>query len=232
MIRLGAILAPLVLISLWSALEFAVLVIWLGIALLVVFTADLVFILVLNRKIRTVAKSAAPAAAPAPKPLPNLTKSLIMAACWFALDAFVMQHGLISILILVLCLFWMAPAAFIARKDKALARFRAGRSAAYFLAAIAAFGVIRLNNSMAARRAEVVIAAVRQYQEKHGRFPDHLQQVVPEFLPAVPLAKYSLMYNDFKYFNAAESARLYYVSFPPFGRNVYYFRSGLWGQLD
>ncbi len=167
-----------------------------------------------------------------PVKIPRLSRTILFAASWFALDAFVMQQGLISIILLLLCVFWMAPAAVIGRKDKPLARFRALRATAYVLAAFAALAMIRLNNALAERRAEIVVAAVRQYQNKRGRFPDRLEQVAPEFLPSVPLAKYSLMYNDFQYFKSSENPRLYYVVFPPFGRSVYYFESGRWGQLD
>jgi O-antigen ligase len=143
-----------------------------------------------------------------------------------------MQQGLISIILLLLCVFWMAPSVLMARKDKSLARFRAGRVAAYFLAAIAALGIIRLNNSLAERRAEVVVAAVRQYQQKNGRYPQRLEEVTPEFLPAIPRARYSFMWNNFMYFNAGSSPRLVYVAFPPFLRRVYNFESGSWGQID
>jgi hypothetical protein len=209
---------------------------WLAVALVLLFCADLGLVLVLNRRLRRAAELIAPAVAPspatAPTKIPKLSRSLLFASCWLALDAFVMQQGLISIILLLLCVFWMAPSVLMARKDKSLARFRAGRVAAYFLAAIAALGIIRLNNSLAERRAEVVVAAVRQYQQKNGRYPQRLEEVTPEFLPAIPRARYSFMWNNFMYFNAGSSQRLVYVAFPPFLRRVYNFESGSWGQID
>ena len=235
--RLAALLGLPALILTMAALDSALETrAWLLIALVLLVCADLGLVLVLDRRLSRAVKLLAPAVAPspatAPKKIPKVSRSLLFASCWFALDAFFMQQGVISIIILLLCVFWMAPSAVMAYRDKSLARFRAGRVAAYFLAAIAALGIIRLNSSLAERRAEIVVAAVRQYQQKYGRFPDRLEQVAPEFLPSVPLAKYSFMYNNFQYFKFSENPRLYYVGFPPFGRHVYNFESGRWGQLD
>ena len=205
---------------------------WMVIPLVLVFCADLVLILVLNRNIRHAAPQIGPERAPGPAKVPKLSRTILFAAFWFMLDAFVMQQGLLSIILLLLFLFWMVPSAVKARKEPALARFRAWRAVAYFLAAVAALGVIRLNHSLAERRAEAIIAAVRQYQQKYGRLPAQLHEVTPEFLTSIPLAKYALMFNEFQYFSGGNSHRLVYVVLPPFGRAVYHFESGQWSTLD
>jgi hypothetical protein len=85
-----------------------------------------------------------------------------------------------------------------------------------------------------------VIFAVKQYKAKYQRYPETLQTMVPEFLFSVPVAKYSLLYNDFKYWRKDykideqlhEVATLLYVTLPPFGRPVFYFEEDRWGYID
>jgi hypothetical protein len=56
---------------------------------------------------------------------------------------------------------------------------------------------------------------------------------VPEFLPAVPRAKYTLAYGEFTYWASSEKDHtLMYVALPPFGRRLYHFEQGVWTQLD
>lgn len=232
-VRLAALLALPAMILVIAAADAALkMPEWIAIALLLLFCADLGLILVLNRKIRRAAPQAGPGGASAAVKVPKLSRSILIAACWFALDAFVLQQGLVSIIILLLFLFWMVPSAVKARKESTLARPRAWRAVAYLLAAVAALGVIRLNQRYAERRAEVVAAAVRQYQQKYGRFPVRMEEVTPEFVPSIPLAKYALMFNEFQYFSGGNSHRLVYVVLPPFGRAVYHFESGQWSTLD
>ena len=204
---------------------------WLALPVIFLLVGDLVFVLILNSKIRR-AEKLVKKPENSPVPVPKLLTTVILATSWFALDGFVFQQGIISAILILLCVLWMAPSAFLARKDQLLLRFRSRRAAAYFLAALAALGVIRANGYLAQRRAEIVVAAVRKYREKHGQYPQQLQEVTPEFLPSIPLARYSFMWNEFVYFKTGETPRFYYVAYPPFLRNFYNFESSTWGQMD
>ena len=78
-----------------------------------------------------------------------------------------------------------------------------------------------------------VIEACRAYQARHGKLPDRLQELVPEFLPAVPPAKYTLSYGEFTYLTSGDQSHtLMYVALPPFGRRLYHFEETRWSQLD
>jgi hypothetical protein len=211
---------------------------WVAMGLVGLFLAALVAFLVLNAKVRAAAKRAAPAAAPpvdAPKPVPALRTMLLLAAGWFLLDAFLFQQGLISLILIFLSVIWMVPSAIMARKDPPLRRFRAGRAAAYFIAAALALGVIAANIRMVTRRAHVVASAIENYHQKRGDYPQKLDDLAPEFLPSVPAARYALTWNRFDYFyspGATQTPTFGYVVIPPFGRMFYSFQSKTWHQLD
>jgi hypothetical protein len=59
-----------------------------------------------------------------------------------------------------------------------------------------------------------------------------LEELVPEFIPNVPLAKYNFGFNQFVYSRNEDDATLYYFAVPPFGRPVYDFASREWKYLD
>lgn len=61
---------------------------------------------------------------------------------------------------------------------------------------------------------------------------DRLEDLVPEFLPKVPLAKYTVSQNEFQYFSSEGSHHLSYMAIPPFGRRIYEFETGKWRFLD
>jgi hypothetical protein len=162
-----------------------------------------------------------------------LRATLILAAFWFVADAFFLQMGLISLILVLLCIVWMGPSVYVARKVPLLLRFRAGRLAAYLLAASLALGVVWANSALAERRARIVVAAVQQYHQKHGVYPPQLEDITPEFLPSIPVARYAVMWNRFHYFpSAAQAPLLGYVVYPPFLRRIYSFESGTWSQQD
>lgn len=78
-----------------------------------------------------------------------------------------------------------------------------------------------------------MIEACQAYQTRHGKLPDHLEELVPEFLPTVPRAKYTLQWEEFTYSKSSNTAHtLMYVALPPFGRQLYHFEQGTWSQLD
>jgi hypothetical protein len=113
------------------------------------------------------------------------------------------------------------------------ARSRALRAALYLLLGLAAFGTARFHVATAKAHAARVIEACRRFEVQHGILPDRLEDLVPEFLPTVPRAKYTLAWGAFTYSKSAEKRHtLMYVTLPPFGRRVYHFEEGQWSQLD
>ena len=128
----------------------------------------------------------------------------------------------------------MLPRALLAwyRNDRALARSRALKAAIYAVMVFGVFGANYLNNALARSRAEVLVTAARQYEARHHRLPDKLQDLVPDFIPEVPLAKYTLMFNDFHYISREGWHGHLWVSIPPFGRPTYRFEENKWDYID
>jgi hypothetical protein len=113
------------------------------------------------------------------------------------------------------------------------ARTRAARAGTYVLLGAATLATTRFHEATATNHAAQVIAACRAYEAQHGMLPDRLDQLVPEFLPAVPRAKYTLAWGAFTYMkSSATSHTLMYVAFPPFGRQLYHFEDQRWSRLD
>jgi hypothetical protein len=164
-----------------------------------------------------------------------LRPTIIIAGCLYLFDGLVVGQGVIGVFVFVVALLAGGVRMLMAvhKKDQAQVRLRAARIAVYFLMAVAILATIYINNRIAAYQAERVIAACRQFETKNHRFPDRLPELVPEFLPSVPRAKYTLLYGEFTYFLSYEKRHhLYYVVFPPFARAIYSFESGRWSTFD
>lgn len=92
---------------------------------------------------------------------------------------------------------------------------------------------IRASNREARVRADRVIAALQGYREARGTYPEHLAELVPEFLPAVPRAKDTFAFGEFTYtWHEDSGGFLMYTDIPPFGRPYYDLRSGTWKYMD
>jgi hypothetical protein len=121
---------------------------------------------------------------------------------------FSMMIAVVGVGVLVLASLWS-----ILRGQRSLAGNRAVRAALYLLLGAATLGVLRFHSHTVRAHATRVIEACRAYKVRSGKLPERLQDLVPDFLPAVPRAKYTVM-------------------FPPFGRRLYHFEEDRWGQLD
>jgi len=119
------------------------------------------------------------------------------------------------------------------RGAPALARSRALRAGLYLFLGAATIATVRLHAATAESRAARVIEACRAFERAHGALPDRLEELVPDFLSAVPRAKYTLAWGEFTY-SASETRRhtLMYVALPPFGRRIYHFEEARWSRLD
>ena len=139
-----------------------------------------------------------------------LRRTLVIAGVLVLVDAFVLNQGLIAVATALGALIGGVPRAFLAwrRGEPTTARLRAARTGIYI--------------------------ACRQYEVRHGRLPDRLDELVPNFIPSVPLAKYTLMppFNMFIYMARPGQHSLMWTVFPPFGRPYYVFEDNRWGSLD
>lgn len=160
-----------------------------------------------------------------------LHHALILAALLVGIDAFVLNQGVISLFFGLGLVFIGLPRSFL-RKFAGIRAARLRNLSIYAAAVILVFVVNAANNRLARGRAESIVAAIKAFDSKYARYPESLNDLVPEFIERVPKAKYTLMYGDFAYFKSDEGAHLYYVAIPPFGRPMYDFARNQWTYLD
>jgi len=172
--------------------------------------------------------------------LPNrtktYTKSICVAAGLFILDAFGLNQGFLALcLILVSVLVFLPRALWALRENRRLGEQRLVKTGIYLLTAVAIIACNSLQNRMADRQAIKIGNACLAFHAKYQRYPEDLNELVPAFLPSVPVAKYSLMGNAVFFYSSPIVGRepmLYYQAIPPFGRRFYHMETGTWGYLD
>lgn len=153
----------------------------------------------------------------------------------FLFDLGYSGQGLISLLVAVTGFTFLAVRALWSwsRGTPALARARALRAAMYLFLGAATLATMRFHRTTAETHAARVIDACRAFEARRGKLPDRLDELVPEFLPAVPRAKYTLAWGGFTYAGSGTTHHtLMYVTLPPFGRQIYNFEAARWSQLD
>ena len=170
-------------------------------------------------------------AAVTPPQKPSLARAVVLSGALVFFDALWLNQGLFSLLFAAGVLLIGLPRAFL-RKLRPVRRQRLRNLAVYLCAVLLVWVLNVLNNRIAQSRAEELIAAVKAYREKNGRYPERLQELVPSFITQVPLAKYTLSFNTFTYVASDVDPLLIYAALPPFGRPVYSFAGGKWGYLD
>lgn len=164
----------------------------------------------------------------------SIVIAVSIASSLFILDAFILNQGGIAAITAIAVIFVMLPRAVLAWRehDRELAQARAMKAAVYALMVIGVFGANYLNNALAQSRAEELITAARHYEARHHRLPDGLQDLAPDFIPEVPLAKYTLLFNNFRYIAIKGRHSLFWVDVPPFGRPTYRFEENKWDYID
>ena len=97
-------------------------------------------------------------------------------------------------------------------------------------------GLVRANNvvqlGVADANARRVVAACEEYYAANGRFPKDLDELVPQYLNAVPFAKYCLgPPGRFAYYNVGTPMLVWQVV-PPYYRRIYDSHTRSWSYLD
>jgi hypothetical protein len=151
--------------------------------------------------------------------------TVIVACLWFVFDALLINLPFFSffwlaLVVPVLVVLWVWGRVRERLKKPTNWRMKAAKVLIITLASMCVVLSLALNNAMADRRMERVAAACEQFNAKYHRYPHTLEELVPEFLPSVPLAKYVLnQWSSFAY--SEEWHWLMYYQRPPFGRKFY-----------
>ena len=106
----------------------------------------------------------------------------------FLFDLGYSGQGLISLLVAVCGFTFLTVLALWSwlRGSAALARNRALRAGMYLVLGVATFATMRFHATTAETHAARVIDACRAFESRRGKLPDRLEELVPEFLPALP----------------------------------------------
>lgn len=99
------------------------------------------------------------------------------------------------------------------------------------------FCFVRANDAVQRRGAETnaqrVVAACEAYHAANGRFPKKLDELVPQYMSSVPVAKHCLAWGNFVYSNSGSgSPMLFWFVVPPHYRRIYDFDTRRWSHLD
>ncbi len=159
-------------------------------------------------------------------------KLLITASILFILDAFVLNQGAISIVLLLLIIFLWLPKSAIKKHRDQSPKIELTKALIYGLVSIAVFSSNVINNKIARNRANTLIQVIENFHQTTGQYPRTLTELVPSYIPKIPKAKYTLMFNDFRYNNYKSNISIFYVSLPPFGRPTYVFNLKEWVYID
>jgi len=98
-------------------------------------------------------------------------------------------------------------------------------------------GIVWINNavqlSIAEANASRVVAACEEYHAAHGRFPEKLDELVPQHIRSVPRAKYCLgPWSQFAYFHNQGKSMLVWYVVPPYYRRIYDFDTRRWNYIE
>lgn len=171
--------------------------------------------------------------APPPRSLwRQSTPTFLLAGAVFLFETVMAQQGLFATLVLFGAVVVLVPRALLAWRRPELLRLRLFRAAVYIAVCPVAIGHVMWNNRLAADRAERIIAACRQFEASYQRPPGQLDELVPQFLPAVPAPR-SLTLNTSPFWYVADPKHpgrylLIYASVPPFGKRIYSFAENQW----
>jgi hypothetical protein len=97
-------------------------------------------------------------------------------------------------------------------------------------------GLVSANNAVqlgvAEANAQRVVAACEQYHAANGMFPKKLDELVPQYLNSVPVARYCLGPSCCFYYSSLGTPMLYWQVVPPHLRKIYNFETRSWSYLD
>lgn len=165
---------------------------------------------------------------------PSLRTTLVVCAALLAIDVVFFGAPMLGAYTAIALLLWLLPRIFLAWRKPGLRRHRA-------LVALLTLGMIatdisiyRIYDNIARARVLEVAEELLRYKARTGAFPEKLEQLVPEYLPAVPVAKPGLvMLNGIWYLHKSPGPTgLMYVSFPPYGRHIYDVDKREWTDID
>lgn len=162
----------------------------------------------------------------------SLRRDVLTAVSAFLIDTLLLCNITFTMGVLVIVVFWLIPKALFAVKRKEVFRIRAFRAAIYIIMVVAGFTAFKANNYIAQHRAVDLIKKVDAFKDKYHRYPNTLDEMVPELMSSVPFSKFTLIFGRFGYSAMQDRTTLMYYGFAPFERRVYDFEFKRWYVID
>ncbi len=163
----------------------------------------------------------------------HLVWTLIVCAVLYFLDALLI--GLPS-LGTFLCVVFMLTnfVAFLWRRkgERAIVMKYGIRSLALCLTVFAILSTFMFNKHMGHVNARLIIKAVEDYRSEQGKYPERLEDLIPQYFSKVPRAAIRLTSTKYYYLRHKEYHGLMWAEAPPFGRRTYRFETKKWSYID
>lgn len=162
----------------------------------------------------------------------GLKSSAITASAIFVVDAFVLNQGALAGITILYVIFYLIPKAVYCFFKGLDWRFELRQSGLFLLASLMVFAANHYNNQLAYYRANELIVKIQLYKKDTGQYPKKLDAMIPKYISAVPVPKFTLAFNDFLYRENNNQPFLLYATMPPFGRRMYFFERQAWSDVD
>ena len=163
---------------------------------------------------------------------PTLWRAIFLATLLITFDAIILGQGGVALFVGIWVLLIALPLTFLKEKYATVRSQRLRNMTIYIGAVLLVFAINAANNRLAQSRTESLVTAVKAFHTRHGTYPNSLEELVPEFVDRIPVAKYTLGQNQFWYQTSDRYTAISYVRVAPFGRSVYSFAEDKWGFRD
>ena len=116
--------------------------------------------------------------------------------------------------------------------DKGFSKLYAVKSLIYLWAGGCIIGMFALNTYVGSTNADQIINSIEKYKADKGDYPAELRDLVPEYMPKIPVCAYRMLSNQYRYTYTETSHYLMYANLPPYGRRSYHFQNKEWIYID
>lgn len=170
---------------------------------------------------------------PAEPPL-NLRMTLSLCGAVLAIDTLWFGAPALGVYAVLALVLWLTPRILLAWRKPELRRHRARVALVVLGMLLLNGGIYSVYEIVAQKRMTEVAEALVRYKISMGTYPERLQQLVPDYLRAIPPAKPGviMMRAIWYHHTAPDQAALMYVSFPPYYRKVLDLHTLQWSTMD
>lgn len=162
----------------------------------------------------------------------NVAAHAGMALMLFLAAAVFMDSLSLALISFVIAVIWVSTR----KEDRYKGRLRLAVIGVYALMVVMVFAMKGINYRVSQANARVIIEACERYRDKTGEYPAELRDLVPAYLPEVPVARYTVMSGGFYYHRdrspSGSDYRLVFIYESPFARSVYSSVDRGWHSID